>query len=68
MFNLFMVLGLTGTIKPFQLSPELLQRDLPVMLGFTLILIPILHRHGGTKRRHGLLFLAAYLAYCYSLI
>ncbi len=68
MFNLFMVLGLTGMIKPFQLSPDLLQRDLPVMLGFTLILIPILHRNNGTKRWHGLLFLGGYLAYCYSLI
>ncbi len=68
MFNLFMVLGLTGMIKPFQLSPDMLLRDLPVMLGFTLILIPILHRNGGTKRWHGLLFLTGYLAYCYSLI
>lgn len=68
MFNLFMVLGLTGLIKPFQLSQGLLQRDLPVMLGFTLILIPILHRNDGTKRWHGLLFLGGYLAYCSSLI
>ncbi|HEB68787.1 MAG TPA: calcium/sodium antiporter [Desulfobulbus sp.] len=68
MFNLFMVLGLTGTIKPFALSPDLLHRDLPVMLAFTLILIPILHRTGGTRRWHGLLFLGAYAAYGYSLI
>jgi cation:H+ antiporter len=68
MFNLFMVLGLTGMIKPFQLSPDLLLRDLPVMLGFTLILIPILHRNGGTQRWHGMLFLGGYLVYCYSLI
>ncbi len=68
MFNLFMVLGLTGTIKPFLLSPDLLQRDLPVMLAFTMILIPILHRNDGTKRWHGMLFLGSYLAYCYSLI
>jgi cation:H+ antiporter len=68
MFNLFMVLGLTGLIRPFQLSPDLLHRDLPVMLAFTLILIPILHRNDGTKRWHGMLFLGGYLAYCYSLI
>jgi len=67
MFNLFMVLGLTGLIKPFQLSPELLQRDLPTMLAFTLILIPILQRNKGTRRRHGILFLGGYLLYCYSL-
>ena len=67
MFNLFMVLGLTGLIKPFQLSPDLLRRDLPIMLAFTLILIPILQK-GGTRRRHGMLFLSGYLLYCYSLI
>lgn len=68
MFNLFMVLGLTGLIKPFALSPELLRRDLPVMLFFTLVLIPILHKNGGTKRRHGLLFLGAYCVYFYNLL
>jgi len=68
MFNLFMVLGLTGLIKPFSLSPALLHRDLPIMLAFTLILIPVLHRHGGTKRWHGVLFLGAYITYCISLL
>jgi cation:H+ antiporter len=68
MFNLFMVLGLTGLIRPFSLSPDLLQRDLPVMLAFTVLLIPILHRNGGTTRLHGALFLGGYLAYCYTLL
>jgi cation:H+ antiporter len=68
MFNLFMVLGLTGLIKPFPLSPSLLHRDLPVMLIFTLALIPILHRTGGTRRWQGVLFLVAYVSYCVSLL
>ncbi len=68
MFNLFMVLGLTGLIKPFPLSPSLLHRDLPVMLIFTLALIPILHRTGGTRRWQGVLFLVAYISYCVSLL
>lgn len=68
MFNLFMVLGLTGLIKPFALSDQLLHRDLPVMLIFTLALIPILHKQGGTRRWHGVLFLGAYGMYCYSLL
>jgi cation:H+ antiporter len=68
MFNLFMVLGLTGLIKSFALAPELLIRDLPVMLAFTMILIPILHRNGGTNRWHGVMFLGGYLFYCYSLL
>ncbi len=68
MFNLFMVLGLTGLIKPFQLSADLLRRDLPVMLAFTLILVPVLYRQGSTSRWHGALFLGGYLFYCLSLL
>jgi len=68
MFNLFMVLGLTGTIKPFALAPGLLQRDLPVMLFLTVSLIPILQRNDGTKRRHGFFFLGIYIAYILSLV
>ena len=68
MFNLFMVLGLTGLLKPFTLSSDLLHRDLPVMLAFTLILIPILHKSGGTRRIHGVFLLGGYLLYCLSLV
>jgi cation:H+ antiporter len=68
MFNLFMVLGLTAVIMPFHLSPELLRRDLPVMIAFTLILIPILHNNSGTRQWHGLLFLISFAAYYYILL
>jgi cation:H+ antiporter len=68
MFNLFMVLGLTGIIAPFTLSPTLLHRDLPIMLAFTLILIPILMGKGSTKRWQGMLLLSAYIGYCVSLL
>ena len=63
MFNLFMVLGLTATIMPFPLSPALLRRDLPVMIAFSLALIPILQRNRGTHRWHGVLFLGSFTAY-----
>ena len=68
MFNLLMVLGLTGLIKPFAIKQELLQRDLPVMFAFTVIIIPILLRNGRTKRWHGVLLLCAYIGYCASLL
>lgn len=68
MFNLFMVLGLTAAVEPFPLSPHLLQRDLPVMMGFTLALVAVLRRRGGTRRWHGLLFLGSYGIYCISLL
>jgi cation:H+ antiporter len=68
MFNLYMVLGLTGLLRPFSLSRDLLQRDLPVMLAFTVLMIPILHKNGGTRRLHGALFFCGYLVYCSFLI
>ncbi len=67
MFNLFMVLGLTATITPFELSRSLLYRDLPVMLAFTLVLIPILRHEGETSRWHGVLLLSGYIGYYFFL-
>jgi cation:H+ antiporter len=67
MFNLFMVLGLTAFITPFKLSPSLLDRDLPVMLAFTLVLLPILRNPGGTSRWHGFFLLTGYIGYYYFL-
>ncbi len=68
MFNLFMVLGFTAMLKPFSLSPSLLQRDLPVMTCFTLVLVPILVFNKGTNRWHGILLIGSYIWYCLSLL
>ena len=62
-----MVLGLTAVIKPFELSPDLLQRDLPVMLAFTLALLPILRHNGSTSRWHGALLFVSYIGYYFFL-
>jgi len=68
MFNLFMVLGLTGVITPFELPRGLLYRDLPVMIVFTLVLLPILGHGKGTSRWHGYLFLSGYIGYYFLLL
>ncbi len=68
MFNLLMVLGLTGLIKPFELDQNLLYRDLPVMTMFTIILIPILFKDGRTRRWQGVMLLLGYSGYCLSLL
>ena len=68
MFNLFMVMGLTGLIRPFSLSDQLLLRDLPIMTAFTLALVAILRHAEGTNRWHGLLFFTCYCAYCFMLL
>ena len=68
MFNLFMVMGLTSVIFPFSLSADLLHRDLPVMIAFTLALIAILGHTKGTNRWHGALFFGSYCIYCFVLL
>lgn len=68
MFNLFMVMGLTGLIFPFSLSNTLLLRDLPVMIGFTLALVAILRHANGTNRWHGILLFSSYCVYCFFLL
>ena len=68
MFNLFMVMGLTGSIMPFSLSNTLLLRDLPVMIAFTLALVAILRHSNGTDRWHGVLFFGSYCGYCILLL
>lgn len=63
LFNLMMVMGLTAVIKPFPLSSQLLWRDLPVMLGFSAVLIPALAFGGRLTRMHGLILLLGYVVY-----
>ena len=63
LFNLLMVMGVTASLLPFALPPELLLRDLPVMLLFSLVPVFFLARQGRMDRWLGGLLLAGYLAY-----
>ena len=67
LFNLLMVLGFCGLLKPFTLSPHLLTRDLPVMFSLSAVLIPILVVQQGLMRYHGLILLFSYAAYLFIL-
>ncbi len=62
-FNLAMVLGAAALLRPIPLPADLLARDLPVMLLFSLVLWPILCHDGVVRRWHGMLLLTAYIAY-----
>jgi len=68
LFNLLMVLGLCGLLKPFAISPQILTRDLPVMFSLSAVLIPILVVQQGLLRSHGLILLLSYVAYLFILI
>jgi len=66
-FNLLLVMGLTGVLKPFSIPAQILHRDLPLMLASTLILLPISLRGKTIKRWHGLALLTAYATYIFIL-
>ncbi|GAB4166586.1 MAG: calcium/sodium antiporter [Geothermobacteraceae bacterium] len=58
-FNLLFVLGLCPVIRPLAIDPELVRIQLPIMLGFTLLLWG-LSLGGRIGRRKGVLLLVCY--------
>jgi len=67
LFNILIVLGLPGLYWPIDISPEFLSRDLWVMGGAVLVLLPFLVSSRGIGRGEALALLAIYAAYIYVL-
>ena len=65
LFNLLGVLGLTTLIapQPLSVSPNSLVYDLPIMLGVTVLCLPLFYSGLRISRRKGLLLLALYALY-----
>ncbi|MCI3947055.1 K+-dependent Na+/Ca+ exchanger related-protein [Pseudomonas syringae] len=65
LFNLLGVLGVTALVAPVPLtiSPNALVFDLPVMLGVSLLCVPLFYSGYRIDRIEGLLLLALYLTY-----
>jgi cation:H+ antiporter len=63
LFNILMILGLSGLFAPLPVSEELLTWDSRWMLGITLLLLPILLTGRGVHRWEGGLLLVAYGVY-----
>jgi cation:H+ antiporter len=61
--NIFGVLGVTALIRPLVLDPATVSRDIPLMLGFALILLPIMRRGSVISRFEGALLLVLYAGY-----
>ncbi|MBU0673048.1 MAG: sodium:calcium antiporter [Proteobacteria bacterium] len=68
LFNLMMVMGGTAALRPFALSSDLLYRDLPMMIGLMLFLLPLLIFRGQVSRLSGFMMLAAYGSYVWILV
>lgn len=65
-FNLLSVLGISALIRPQALDPELLWRDLPIMVGVTLLLGGFLFKRRGfglINRTKGVILLSCYVGY-----
>ncbi|MDO9146306.1 MAG: calcium/sodium antiporter [Hydrogenophaga sp.] len=67
LFNSLAVVGIAGAIAPMQIDPDVLSRDLPVMVGLTLVLFVMgwgfRGRQGRINRWEAGMLLAAYLGY-----
>ncbi|MEM7056274.1 MAG: calcium/sodium antiporter [Pseudomonadota bacterium] len=64
-FNLTAIIGTAAIFAPLQVPAEILARDLWVMIGASLALIPIVLLCRPIGRITGLFFLVAYVAYIY---
>jgi cation:H+ antiporter len=62
-FNLLMILGVTCLVHPLPIEARTISIDLWVMMGFTLLLLPLVFRRRSLSRGAGALLLALY-AFC----
>lgn len=61
-FNILAIMGATAAVQPIEVQPSVIQFDMPVMLGFAILVLPFaLDRKLG--RRESIFFLVAYVAY-----
>jgi cation:H+ antiporter len=70
MFNMLAVIGIPGLIQPTQYEEVVLYRDLPVMLGLTVLigLMAFLQKRGRIARIEGIVLLLCFLSYQYWLV
>jgi len=62
-FNLMGVLGIIPIIKPMAVARDAITLQFPLMLGLTLLLIPILKYGGGVSRGIGIFLLGVYIIF-----
>ncbi|RKX61200.1 MAG: sodium:calcium antiporter [Thermodesulfobacteriota bacterium] len=61
--NLCAVLGVTACITPIDINPDLLYRDFPVMVAFSLVLLPVMRIGMKVTRWEGAALLLSYSVY-----
>ncbi len=67
-FNVLGVIGAVALIRPIPVAPDILGNDMWWMLGFSLLLFPIMHTGLRVARPEGLLLRGGYVLYLWLLI
>jgi len=62
-FNLMVVMGVIPILKPVMVPAQSLLIQMPIMLGLTLVLLPVLKHQQGIKRGAGVVLLGVYVAF-----
>jgi len=66
-FNILLILGVTAILHPVPVGEAILWQDIPVMLGFSLAMLPVIARGRGLSRASGTTLVVLYLAYLLAL-
>lgn len=67
-FNVLSILGITSLIQDIHVSKEIIQHDMVAMLGVTLIILPMMLYKRLMGRTSGIILLAIYIYYTYTVI
>lgn len=62
-FNLLAVMAIVALIRPIPIPAQAITVELPIMLGFVLLLVPIVLRHRTITRGEGALLLIGYVIF-----
>lgn len=62
LFNILFIVGASASLMPLPVNESLIQVELPVMIFFTLALVPLMRRNMKVTRGEGVFLLLAYLA------
>lgn len=63
LFNVLLILGATAAVRPMDVPPAALALDLPVMVGFAVLLFAVVANGRRVHRWEGALLLAAYVGF-----
>jgi len=64
-FNSLLILGIVAVIRPIAVGPELFRFQIPAMILFTVIVLPLMYTGMKLSRWEGVMLLAAYGAFVY---